>query len=152
MRWSSQESKSVDERAARFGEWLTWKLGGLGYDLGPRGGGRARFAEETGVSAATVGRAVSGKKIPEPKLLKLMAPALQVSFGDLLVQAGVTTEQEVQEAARIQPPPGRHVTPEEAAALLGLTDTNVRQLFVVYTRELQRQQRERDGSVETRHD
>jgi transcriptional regulator with XRE-family HTH domain len=140
----------MDERAARFGEWLTRKLGELGYDLGPRGGGRARFAEVSGVSAATVGRAVAGKKIPEPKLLKLMAPALEMSFGDLLVRAGVTSEEEVKQAAGAELSP-RPVTPEEAATLLGLTERHARDLFVVFTRELQRQQRERDGAGEPGH-
>jgi transcriptional regulator with XRE-family HTH domain len=150
MRWSNHERQSAEERAARFGEWLSERLHGLGYDLGQRGGGRARFAEVSGVSAATIGRAVAGKKIPEPKLLKLMAPALGMSFGDLLVRAGVTTEEEVKQAAGAESFP-RHVTPEEAATLLGLTDVNARQLFVVFTSELQRQQRERDRAGEPGH-
>lgn len=149
MRWSNQDSKQPDPgREARFGEWLTQKLAELGYDLSPRGGGRAKFAEDTGVSPATIGRAVGGKKIPEPRLLKLMAPVLGVSLGELLIRAGVTTEEEVQQAA------APRITPQQAAVQIGLTDPHLVRLFVSNTTELLRTQHEqrRDGGTGRRHD
>jgi transcriptional regulator with XRE-family HTH domain len=137
MRWSNQESKQPDASLeATFGAWLTARLTTLGYDLSSRGGGRARLAEESGVSAATIGRAVSGRSVPEPRLLKRMAPVLQVSFGELLVRAGITTEDEVQQAA------APSLTPEQAAVQLGLTDPSLLRLFVSYTTELLRTQNE----------
>ncbi|MEW2573614.1 helix-turn-helix transcriptional regulator [Streptomyces sp. NPDC047070] len=143
MRRNNPESKRPDQaQIDAFGDWFEQRLVELGYDLSPRGGGRGQFARDAGVSPATVSRILLRQSIPDPRVLGTMHPQLKVSLGELLVRAGVATEDEIEKAA--EPEPGTPtITPHEAARQLGITDGPAVDLFVSYTQQLMKQAQER---------
>lgn len=129
--------KSSDRQA--FAEWLADQLTRRGYDLSMRGGGRGRFAAESGISASTIGRFLRGDDFtPDIGNLGLLAQALRLPLGEVLVRAGILDESELRGVQ--EPTPGtRHITPEEAADELGITDPQARAVFIATTEALQRQ-------------
>lgn len=136
--FSRMKSTRREREIAAFGQWFEARLTDLGYDLSRRGGGRGRFAADSGVSPATVSRILLRQSIPAAHVLAQMAPTLREPLGSLLVLASLATEEEVRAAAA--PPPTDHpLTPEQAAARLGIKGTQAVELFVAYTRALQDQ-------------
>ncbi|MFG7946327.1 helix-turn-helix domain-containing protein, partial [Streptomyces cacaoi] len=69
--------------------WLHDQLTRRGYDLGPRGGGRSRFAETSGISPSSVGRLLRGDPVTDIRVLELLARALGTPLGEILIRAGV---------------------------------------------------------------
>lgn len=126
-------------RAAAFAAWLHDQLTARGYDLtGPRSGGRGAFAADSGISPATVGRLLRGERVTDTRILGLLAEALHVSLGEVLVRVGILDETGLGEVR--EPSPGaRRITPEQAADELGITDEQQRALFVAMTHTLRRQ-------------
>ncbi|WND36959.1 helix-turn-helix transcriptional regulator [Streptomyces sp. BB1-1-1] len=124
--------------AASFADWLRDQLTRRGYDLsGLRSGGRTAFAADSGISPATVGRMLRGDNVTDTRVLGLLAAALHVPLGEVLVRAGILDEREL--AYVRNPQPGeRRITPEQAAAELGIEDEQTRRLFVSMTETLQR--------------
>lgn len=127
-----------DHRAAAFAEWLQEQLTARGYDLtGPRSGGKSAFANNSGISPSSVTRLLRGDGVSDTRVLALLAAALQVPLGEVLVRAGVLEEAELQAVQHPSPGP-RRITPEQAADELGITDDQSRRLFVNMTQTLQR--------------
>lgn len=127
-----------DHRAPSFAEWLAGQLHERGYDLsGPRSGGKSAFASDSGISAPTVGRMLRGDHVQDTRILAMLADALGVGLGEVLVRAGVLDESELR-AVRNPPKTERRITPEQAADELGITDPQERRLFISMTRTLQR--------------
>ncbi|MEV4036404.1 helix-turn-helix domain-containing protein [Streptomyces umbrinus] len=122
----------------QFAEWLRQQLTRRGYDLRPRGGGQTRFADDSGIGRATISRLLSGQAgATDTRVLALLAEALHVPLGEVLVQAGVLSPQEL--GAVRQPTQGsRRITPEQAADELGIQDEQARRLFVNMAETLQR--------------
>jgi transcriptional regulator with XRE-family HTH domain len=117
--------------------WLRDQLTRRGYDLSPRGGGQSRFAEESGIGRATVSRMLGGYGATDTRVLAQLAAALNVTLGEVLVRAGIATDEDLGRIA--QPDPGpRRITPEEAADELGISDEQARRLFVSMVKTLQR--------------
>ncbi|MGA5354012.1 helix-turn-helix domain-containing protein [Streptomyces thermodiastaticus] len=133
-----KESRGGAQAPQTFADWLHDQLTRRGYDLsGLRSGGKARFAQDSGLSAATVSRLLRGDRITDIRVLRQVADALSVPLGEVLVRAGVIDEAEL--AAVRDPRPGeRRITPEQAADELGIEDEQARRLFVSMTRTLQR--------------
>ncbi|WP_371518012.1 helix-turn-helix domain-containing protein [Kitasatospora sp. NBC_01300] len=122
-----------------FPQWLDSRLRELGYDLGARGGGRTRFAADAGISASSVTRLLAGRGTPDAPLLAKIAPVLGVELSTLLIKAGVVTADEVSRAATPQPE-GRPITPQEAAAQLGIESETAVALFVSMVETMQDQE------------
>lgn len=122
-----------------FAAWIREQLTARGYDLGLRGGGQRRFADKSGISAATVSRMLRGQGATDTRVLGMLAEALGVPLGEVLVRAGVLSPSELGAVQR--PAQGtRRITPEQAADELGIEDEQARKLFVSMTHTLQRQQ------------
>src|ERR1044072_2007252 len=86
-------------RARRFAEYIRPVAVAAGYDIdSPRGGGKKALAEDTGMSASSVGRMLAGQTLPEPVHLERLAEALGISLMDLLVRSGVVSEKAGQAA------------------------------------------------------
>lgn len=133
---------SADRRAAAFGDWLREELTRRGYDLSTRGGGQKRLARESGISPSSISRLINGTaRNPDPDTLKSLARALALPLGEILVRAGTLTRDElaaIQSTTVIDRPP---ITPEEAAADLGITDDDALVLYeagISAAREVQR--------------
>ncbi|MFB6846243.1 helix-turn-helix domain-containing protein [Streptomyces sp. NPDC056373] len=124
--------------AQTFADWLREQLTRRGYDLSARGGGQTRFAEESGIGRATVSRMLGGQGTQhDTRILGQLAAALRVPLGEVLVRAGVATDEELGRIANPDPGP-RPITPEQAADELGIQDPQARRLFVSMVETLQR--------------
>ncbi|MFI2031854.1 helix-turn-helix domain-containing protein [Streptomyces buecherae] len=122
---------------ATFTEWLRDQLIARGYDLGPRGGGRSRFAEHAGISPPTVGRLLrSTHATTDTRVLAAVADALDVPFVDVLTHARVLTANDVEDIRRQAPTPPA-LTPEQAADGLGIVDLEPRRVFLATVAALQ---------------
>ncbi|MFH8403765.1 helix-turn-helix domain-containing protein [Streptomyces sp. NPDC018019] len=100
-----------------FATWLREQLDQRGYT---ERGGQKRFATDSGISPATVSRLLRADGIPDLKTLTLLAEAVRVPLGELLVRAAIAKPEDLAAAARpISPDP---ITPQQAAAELGITD------------------------------
>lgn len=126
--------KNRQNRRVHFTAWLNTQLIQRGYDVtGLRSGGRARFAADSGISAATVGRLLRGDEVKDIGVMTMLAEALGRPLGDILVRAGILDESDL-----TAPAPGtRRLTPEEAADELGIHDPQQRAAFIAMTRALQ---------------
>jgi transcriptional regulator with XRE-family HTH domain len=116
--------------------WLRDILTDRGYDLSARGGGRTRFAAESGLGRATVSRILSGHGATDIRVLRQLADALGVPLGDILIKAALITPSEL--GATQNPPPTSRFTPEQAADGLGFNDPTKRAVFIASVHALQR--------------
>ena len=74
----------------QFSAWLVPRLEARGYDLtAPRSGDRTRLALDTGLSAATISRALLGRLVPGPEALTKLAAILQVPPQEIYMAAGL---------------------------------------------------------------
>lgn len=109
-------------QARAFGDWLRARMIERDYNLSARGGGQRRLAEQTGLSEAAISRLLNGETLtPDPESLRLIAAALALPLGPVLVQAGIITAEDlraIQGAPSDRPP----LTLEEAAADLDISD------------------------------
>ncbi|MFI5993131.1 helix-turn-helix domain-containing protein [Streptomyces sp. NPDC051362] len=120
-----------------FAHWLRQQLETRGFDLGIRGGGQSRFAEEAGIGRATISRILSGQGATDTAVLARLAEALHISLGEVLVRAGILNPSEL--TAINEPAAGtRRITPEQAAEELGIKDPQGRRVFVALAQTLQR--------------
>lgn len=126
--------KNTSAHRKNFAAWLTDQLARRGYDLGLRGGGRSRFAADSGISASTVGRILRGDEVRDIGVLTLLADALDRPLGEILIRAGVLSEDDLRTPA----PGDRRITPEEAADELGIHDPQQRALFLSMTETLRK--------------
>ncbi|MEU9141676.1 helix-turn-helix transcriptional regulator [Streptomyces sp. NPDC048404] len=127
-----------DARAREgFALWLRQQLETRGFDLGIRGGGQSRFAEESGIGRATISRILSGQGATDTAVLARLAEALHTPLGEVLVHAGILNPQEL--TAINDPAAGpRRITPDQAADELGIQDAHNRRLFIAMAQTLQR--------------
>ncbi|MCM2420276.1 helix-turn-helix transcriptional regulator [Streptomyces sp. RKAG293] len=113
----TQDGPKAPHTPQSFAAWLRDRLLKRGY---PERGGQQRFAKESGISPATVSRLLRAEGLPDVRTLGLLAEALRVPLGEILVRAGVATPEDLAAAARpINPNP---ITAAQAAAELGITD------------------------------
>ncbi|MEU8721478.1 helix-turn-helix domain-containing protein [Streptomyces antimycoticus] len=133
-----KNSNDSEAGAQAFAKWLREQLTRRGYDLtGLRSGGKTAFAADSGISPSTVGRLLRGDNVTDTRVLGMLATALHVPLGEVLVRAGILDEREL--AFVRQPQPGeRRITPEQAADELGIEDAQARRLFVSMAETLQR--------------
>lgn len=133
-----RDDRNDAKARAAFAQWLRQQLETRGYDLGLRGGGQTKFAEDSGIGRATISRFLSAQpSTPDIRSLTLLADALHIPLGEVLVHAGILNPSEL--GAIQHPTPGeRRITPEQAADELGIQDEQARRLFVNMTRTLQR--------------
>lgn len=136
----------ISDRAP-FATWVKDQITRQGYDIsGARSGGRSRFAEDSGISPASVGRLINNGDVKDIKVLSLLAEALRVPLGEVLVRAGILPESELR--AVQEPPPTPHpMTPDEAADALGIDDELDRELFRNTVDTLRRRRRRSGGQA-----
>lgn len=140
---SRLSSAARRKTAEDFGRWLRDRMIERGYDLSARGGGQRRLSEQTGLAPSAISRLLAGTTLnPDPASLRLIADALALPFGTVLVKVGILTSDELH-AVQTAPPSDRPpLTEAEAADALGLTDPVARQMHaagVQAARDLQRQ-------------
>lgn len=125
---------------ARFGRFVSRAAREAGYDIdSPRGGGKKALAEDAGMSQSSVSRMLAGLTIPDPRYFEPLAQAVHVDLRQVLVEAGVISEQALDAAAAAMAD-REPLTAEQAADRLGITiPTNV-QLFVAMVENMQRQE------------
>jgi transcriptional regulator with XRE-family HTH domain len=123
-------------QAQQFGEWLHDQLVRRGYEMSARGGGRTRFADDSGIGRATISRILSGQGATDTRVLAQLAAALDVPLAEILVRAGILSADELR--AVQTPGARRHITPDEAADELGIVDDQARRLFVSMTETLRK--------------
>lgn len=134
---------TAQANAANFAAWLRAQMEQRGYNLSLRGGGVTRLAEHSGVSKTVISGLLRGEShIPSPETLRLIASALRVNLGEVLIRAGVLTPAELRDIRDPNPTIGRPpITPEQAAAELGITDPTAVALFVANAQAAQQLQR-----------
>lgn len=140
------KNKISSDRTA-FAVWVKDQITRQGYDVsGLRSGGRSRFAEDSGISPASVGRLINSGDVKDIGVLTLLAQALRVPLGEVLVRAGILAESELR--AVQEPPPTSHpMTPDEAADALGIDDDLDRELFRNTVDTLRRRRRRSGGQT-----
>lgn len=129
-------------RAQRFAEYIRPAVVAAGYDIdSPRGGGKKALAEDTGMSASSVGRMLAGQTMPDPAHLERLATVLRVSLIDLLIRSGIVSVEAsgtVTPAAPTPaaPTPDPPLTHEEAARALGIRSPDRVQMFTAMAKSL----------------
>ncbi|WP_404959063.1 helix-turn-helix domain-containing protein [Streptomyces sp. 147326] len=98
-----------------FVAWLKAMLERRGY---AGIGSQRRFAKDSGLSQATLSRALQRSGTPNVQTLETLSQALRVPLPELLVRAGVIRQQDLDALRRVAPEP---LTTEQAAAELGIT-------------------------------
>lgn len=120
-------------------DWLVWLVGILteqDYDVkSPRGGGRARLAQETGIAPSTISRIMSGQA-PDYESQVRLSRHLGLSLGEFLIRTGKAKRSDFRsdetleedfpfnpnETGQIGVASGKRLTPEEIAALAGVPE------------------------------
>lgn len=120
----------MDDYGPRLARWLTGQLTARGYDLSVRGGGRTKFADDTGISRATISRILSGHGSNDVAILNAIADRLGIPRITVLIEAGLITDADLNAP---RPP----ITDAEAARELGLDDRET-ELFISYLDTIRR--------------
>lgn len=132
-------------QAQRFGRVVERLAIAAGYDMVRGGKGRARLAEDTGMSVTAIGRTLRGETLPGLDKYQSIASALGVTPYDLLTEAGIIPrEDHTNGAKRAVPSQNRPVSPETAADLLGITNPTVRDMLIPSMEQAQRLQKDLD--------
>ncbi|MET8948585.1 helix-turn-helix transcriptional regulator [Streptomyces sp. NPDC004542] len=110
-----------------------------GYVIdGPRGGGKSRLADDSGVHRAAVTRLLQRQSMPDLETMRRLAVVLGVPLRDMLIRSGRLSEDDLP----LEPDPdpgadpgaGRRLSPEEAARRMGVPE-ELRCLFVKVARQ-----------------
>lgn len=118
--------------------WIETLMRDRGYDIdSPRGGGRARLAEDAGVHRAAVSRLLQRQSMPDLDTMRRLAAVLGVGMRDMLIRSGRLTESDLPLGATTAEPGGRRrkrgfaprLTAEQAADELGIPAVH-RQTFL----------------------
>jgi transcriptional regulator with XRE-family HTH domain len=124
-------------RARQFAD----TVGPAARDAGYTGhGSNARLARDTGMTESSVSRMLKGQAIPDPKFFEPLAAAIRIPVRNLLVEAGIISEQTLTETTRSQV--ASPITPEVAAEALGINDPVGREMFYATVERLRRQEQE----------
>lgn len=135
------------DQTRAFGQWLRDRLTERDYVLGTgrAAGGQRKLARQTGLSFSAISRLLAGETLnPDPDSLRRIAEATALPFGELLTRAGVLRPDELRAFQRGRPADAPPLTPEQAAADLGIVDPVAVQMFVANVeaaRAAQKQQR-----------
>ncbi|MEU6550417.1 helix-turn-helix transcriptional regulator [Streptomyces sp. NPDC046915] len=112
-----------------------------GYVIdGPRGGGKSRLADDSGVHRAAVTRLLQRQSMPDLETMRRLAVVLGVPLRDMLIRSGRLSEDDLPlgpgPAAdpAAAPTAGRRLSPEEAARRMGVPE-DLRCLFVKVARQ-----------------
>jgi len=106
-------------------------------------GAKAKFARDTGMTESSVTRMWQGNAVPDARFYDAISQVIGIDLGTLLVEGGVLSPESLQslsETDRSQV--GSRLTPEEAAARLGIQDEVSRQLFYATIERLKRLEEE----------
>ncbi|MFF4738806.1 helix-turn-helix domain-containing protein [Streptomyces sp. NPDC001262] len=110
-------SEPTADLARAFGSYVKAAAKRRGYAVDDqRSGAKARLAADSGMSPAAISRVLSGTSLPHPTQLEGLAKALGVPVSELLVKAGVVSE----EGLGVQPTPRPALTLDDIAESLGI--------------------------------
>lgn len=135
-------------RAQRFAEYIRPAVVAAGYDIdSPRGGGKKALAEDTGMSASSIGRMLAGQTVPDPAHLERLAQVLRVSLIDLLIRSGIVSVEASGTVTPVAPAPDTNppLTPEAAARALGIRSPDRVQMFAAMAKTLVEQEEAEAG-------
>ncbi|MFD5571954.1 XRE family transcriptional regulator [Streptomyces cadmiisoli] len=140
----SKETEITPEHgspAERFGAYMWEAAIAAGYDLSDKGGGRARLAEDVGISPSAIGRMLNGRTLPLPRHFANLARAVARPVRDLYELAEMETGEDSTDD-RIRPVGSVPPTPEEVADAWAITDPGLRRLFISNSEQVRRLQEE----------
>lgn len=139
-RAASTERTERTERTDALEEFAVWVedlMRDRGYVIdGPRGGGKSRLADDSGVHRAAVTRLLQRQSMPDLETMRRLAVVLGVPLRDMLIRSGRLSEDDLP----LEPGPGadpgasRRLSPEEAARRMGVPE-ELRGLFVKVARQ-----------------
>ncbi|MFI8850785.1 helix-turn-helix domain-containing protein [Streptomyces sp. NPDC053499] len=129
------EHNDAPDQRAQFAQWLRAQIIRRGFALDARGE-QARFARYAGIPAGTLSRLLAGTATPDISTLRLIARALDLRLGVVLLRAGIATEDDLDIASRSTDEPP--LTPERAADELGIFEPAARRAFIASTEALLR--------------
>lgn len=139
------ENRVPNQAARRFGALVERLAIQAGYDMTRGGSGRARLAEDTGMSISAIGRMIRGETLPEPATYQHIAAAVRVSTRTLLIEAGLLPDEDDRNGLN---PPVRSVThpltPEAVADMYDITNAVVRETLIANINQAVRLQRDID--------
>ncbi|MEU6628343.1 helix-turn-helix transcriptional regulator [Streptomyces parvus] len=125
--------------AARFGALVTKLAIEAGYDLSPRGGGRAALAQKIGMAPSSVGRFLAGDTLPRPDQFESIAAAVNGDVTDLLIAGGVlsanNSHNHGNSDVRSATSQSLSLSPEAAADQWGITDPMIRSMLISNIRQ-----------------
>ncbi|MFD3978366.1 multiprotein-bridging factor 1 family protein [Streptomyces griseus] len=125
--------------AARFGALVTKLAIEAGYDLTPRGGGRAALAQKIGMSPSAVGRMLIGDTLPRPDQFESIAAAVNGDVTNLLIAGGVlsanNSHNQGNSDVRSATSQSLSLSPEAAADRWGITDPILRSMLISNIRQ-----------------
>jgi transcriptional regulator with XRE-family HTH domain len=110
-------------------------------------GANARLARDTGITESTISRMMLGQTIPDPKFFEPLARVLDLNPLELLVEAGIISNETLRSLSETRPSQVRSpFTPEEAATELGFTDPVSREMYFAMVERLKRRPHDQTGS------
>ena len=87
-----------------FAAWLSDRARAAGYEIdGSRSGGKAKLAEDSGVSRGQVGRALAGDTIPDITSQRRLAKALRAPLAEMLIRSGLAEPEDFPEYSGARP-------------------------------------------------
>jgi transcriptional regulator with XRE-family HTH domain len=136
----TDEDEPGPTQAQKFGQYTSAAAREAGYDIdSPRGGGKKALAEAAGMSAASVSRMLAGITIPMPRYFGPLARALHRPLREIMIESGSADADLIDSAAAALFTP-QHLTPEGAAAALGITRPENVEVFVALVENFQKQE------------
>lgn len=142
------------EKARRFAEFANRAARAAGYKLdGPRAGGKKDLARDSGISAPSISRMLSGQAIPHPRFFPGLAGALKMSLHQLHVESGLA---EYDAPPPTPPAEPDLLTPAQAAERVGIRrPSNIRLAVSFLSALLEEEDRpgvEQEAPAQERHD
>lgn len=139
-------------RIERFADYVRKAAREADYDIdSPRGGGKKKLADDTGMSMTTVSRMLSGERMPDPRYFAPLAKALRIHLNTLLVEAGIVPA-ETLTREHLQSVSSTPLTPDEVAESWGIHDDAGREIVrTMYERLANRRNtddRKQEGDAE----
>ncbi len=81
---------------AGFSSWFVTLMRKKGYAVdGPRAGGQAKLAEDSGVSNTVISHMMNGRRIPDVQTMVKVAPLLGTNVREMLLRSGRVLEEDL---------------------------------------------------------
>ncbi|MFD9903846.1 XRE family transcriptional regulator [Streptomyces sp. NPDC059063] len=140
----------ANEAAKRFSTLVKHAAVKAGYDMQHGGTGRARLAEDTGMSIWAVGRMLRGDSLPDPASYQHIARAVGVPTRWLLIESGILQGEDDRggDHADVRSVTTQPLSPEAVADMLGITAPGIREMLITTIQQAVRLQSEVDSGTD----